>query len=494
MEFEINKHSSLEVFIALAQAGQTIKIAEEVYTEAIHSRQYLDNLLLESDQAFYGINTGFGALCQIRIPDEQLEVLQENLVRSHACGVGAECRPEIVRLMLALKIQSLIQGHSGVSRSTIERLVDCYNHDVLPVVYEMGSLGASGDLAPLAHLCLPLMGEGAVDWKGQRMPAAEVCGQLNWKPVKLQSKEGLALLNGTQYMSALGIWAIHEGRKICSAANMCAALSIDAFGGNLQPFHPLLHRVRPHNGQITTAQDILMWLEDGVIHQRLPASVQDPYSFRCVPQVHGASADVLAHVTSVFAIECQSVSDNPLIFPDHNLIMSGGNFHGQPLALALDYLAIALVELGSISERRSFQLLSGTRGLPPFMASDSGLHSGFMIPQYTAASLVSQNRQLAIPASIDNVTSSNGQEDHVSMGANAGIRLQKIIDNLWNILGVEWMIAAQAIDERKTMTAPKLENIRQSYRLYVPQLKGDRMLSVDMQASALFLRELGLKI
>ncbi|NBU72026.1 MAG: histidine ammonia-lyase, partial [Bacteroidetes bacterium] len=273
-----------------------------------------------------------------------------------------------------------------------------------------------------------------------------------------------------------------------------AALSIDAFGGNLQPFHPLLHRVRPHNGQITTAQDILMWLEDGVIHQRLPASVQDPYSFRCVPQVHGASADVLTHVTSVFAIECQSVSDNPLIFPDHNLIMSGGNFHGQPLALALDYLAIALVELGSISERRSFQLLSGTRGLPPFMASDSGLHSGFMIPQYTAASLVSQNRQLAIPASIDNVTSSNGQEDHVSMGANAGIRLQKIIDNLWNILGVEWMIAAQAIDERKTMTAPKLENIRQSYRLYVPQLKGDRMLSVDMQASALFLRELGLKI
>ena len=492
MEYALNKHTSIDVIIALAQPGQSIFIAEEVYRAATQSRNYLDGLLVENDQAYYGINTGFGALCQVRIPEAQLEALQENLVRSHACGVGAECRPEIVRLMLALKIQSLILGHSGVSRATIMRLVDFYNHDVLPVVYEMGSLGASGDLAPLAHLCLPLMGEGAVVWKGKRMPAAAVCSQLAWDPVKLQSKEGLALLNGTQYMSALGLWAIHEGRKISAIANMCAALSIDAFGGNLQPFHPLLHKVRPHNGQIQTAQDILMWLEEGAIHERLPAGVQDPYSFRCVPQVHGASSDVLAHVTSVFAIECQSVSDNPLIFPEEHLIMSGGNFHGQPLALALDYLAMALVELGSISERRTFQLLSGSRGLPPFMAADSGLHSGYMIPQYTAASLVSQNRQLAIPASIDNVTSSNGQEDHVSMGANAGIRLQKIIDNLWNIFGVEWMTAAQAIDERNTTTAPKLEQIRQSYRQIVPTLKGDRILSVDMHASSTFLRELSL--
>jgi histidine ammonia-lyase len=291
-------------------------------------------------------------------------------------------------------------------------------------------------------------------------------------------------------MSALGLWAIREGRNLMTTSNMCAALSLDAFGGNLQPFHPSLHRLRPYQGQITTAQEILNWLEKGDIQQRTPESVQDPYSFRCVPQVHGASFDALVHVTNVFSIECQSVSDNPLIFPDEQLILSGGNFHGQPLALALDYLAIALVELGSISERRSFQLLSGTRGLPPFMAADSGLHSGFMIPQYTAASLVSQNRQLATPASIDNVTSSNGQEDHVSMGANAGIRLQKIVDNLWNILGVEWMIASQAIDERQTSTAPKLEEIRRSYRNLVPALKGDRILSVDMHKSADFLRTL----
>jgi len=480
----------LDVLIDLANPGRTLRVSEDVYKKASQSRLYLDKLLQESDHAYYGINTGFGALCQVRIPDTQLGALQENLVRSHACGVGAECRPEVVRLMLALKILSLIQGHSGVSRATISRLVDLYNQDVLPVVYEMGSLGASGDLAPLAHLCLPLMGEGAVVWKGRKMPTAEAWKELGWVPVKLQSKEGLALLNGTQYMSALGLWAILEGRKLLSVAHMCAALSLDAFDGNLQPFHPALHRVRPHHGQIATAREIILWLEGGEIHNRIPASVQDPYSFRCVPQVHGASGDALDHVTKVFAIECRSVSDNPLIFPDEQLIISGGNFHGQPLALALDYLALALVELGSISERRTFQLLSGTRGLPPFMAADSGLHSGFMIPQYTAASLVSQNRQLAIPASIDNVTSSNGQEDHVSMGANAGVRLHKIIDNLWIILGVEWMTAAQAIDERRTTTAPALERIRQSYRMVVPTLNGDRILSVDMRASSDFLRGL----
>jgi histidine ammonia-lyase len=490
MEYALSHQTPLNVLIDLASPGHTIIISETVYEQATKSRDYLDGLMQANDQAYYGINTGFGALCQVRIPDSHLGALQENLMRSHASGVGTECRPEIVRLMLALKVQSLIQGHSGVSRSTISRLVDLYNHDVLPVVFELGSLGASGDLAPLAHLCLPLLGEGDVVWKDKKMSAAKVCAELNWIPLKLQSKEGLALLNGTQYMSALGLWAIREGRNLMTTSNMCAALSLDAFGGNLQPFHPSLHRLRPYQGQITTAQEILNWLEKGDIQQRTPESVQDPYSFRCVPQVHGASFDALVHVTNVFSIECQSVSDNPLIFPDEQLILSGGNFHGQPLALALDYLAIALVELGSISERRSFQLLSGTRGLPPFMAADSGLHSGFMIPQYTAASLVSQNRQLATPASIDNVTSSNGQEDHVSMGANAGIRLQKIVDNLWNILGVEWMIASQAIDERQTSTAPKLEEIRRSYRNLVPALKGDRILSVDMHKSADFLRTL----
>jgi len=493
MEYAISQQTPLNVLIDLAGPGHTLSLSEAVYEQATKSREYLDELMQANDQPYYGINTGFGALCQVRIPDSQLGKLQENLVRSHACGVGAECRPEIVRLMLVLKIQSLIQGYSGVGRGTISRLIDFYNQDILPVVFEMGSLGASGDLSPLAHLSLPLLGEGDVMWKGVKMPAAKVCAELNWTPVQLQSKEGLALLNGTQYMSALGLLAIREGRKLMSAANMCAALSLDAFGGNLQPFHPSLQRLRPHKGQITTAKEILEWLEEGAIQQRSPESVQDPYSFRCVPQVHGASWDAIAHITNVFTIECQSVSDNPLILPDEQLILSGGNFHGQPLALALDYLAIALAELGSISERRSFQLLSGTRGLPPFMATDSGLHSGFMIPQYTAASLVSQNRQLAIPASLDNVTSSNGQEDHVSMGANAGVRLQKIIDNLWDILGVEWMIAAQAIDERQTSTAPRLEAVRQSYRKTVPTLKGDRVLSIDMHNSAYFLRTLNWK-
>jgi len=493
MEHQLNKDTPLEVLLQLAQAGQTIRVEPQVLREACESRTYLDRLLSESDRAYYGINTGFGALCQVRIPDSGLAALQENLVRSHACGTGAVCRPEIVRLMLGLKIQSLLYGHSGVRGECITRLVEMYNQDVLPVVYEMGSLGASGDLAPLAHLCLPLMGEGEVNWNGHRMPTREAWNALGWQGLSLQAKEGLALLNGTQYMSALGLQAIRQARQLLGVAQMCAALSLDAFEGNLQPFHPALHRVRPHAGQKAVAQQVLKWLEGGAIQDRTPASVQDPYSFRCVPQVHGASADVLAHVTRVFSVECRSVSDNPLIFPGEQLILSGGNFHGQPLALALDYLALALAELGSISERRTFQLLSGTRGLPPFMAADSGLHSGLMIPQYTAASLVSQNRQLAIPASLDNVTSSNGQEDHVSMGANAGVRLQKIMDNLWTIFGVEWMTAAQALDERRVNTAPALEEIRQAYRLVVPTLKGDRILSVDLQASAEFLRRLPLQ-
>lgn len=492
MMLTIDAHLKIDELASLMRSGQQISLSEQAKQRIRRCKTYLDDKLAVSDDLFYGINTGFGALCNIAISKKELHALQHNLIRSHACGMGDVVPEEVVRLMLVLKIQSLAFGNSGVALSTVERLVDFYNRDILPVVYQLGSLGASGDLAPLAHLSLPLIGEGEVYYHGKIESSAVVLNALDIKPLELQAKEGLALLNGTQFMSAYGVYAILFSEQLLFKADMVAAASMDGFDARLDPFHPAIHAVRPHPGQMAVADHIAEWLT-GSERQALPKqTVQDPYSFRCIPQVHGASRDVLDFVKSVFEREINSVSDNPNIFPELDLIISGGNFHGQPLAMALDQLAIAMSEIGSISERRIFQLVSGSRGLPPFLTEQSGLNSGFMIPQYTAASIASQNKQLAMPASIDSITSSNGQEDHVSMGANAATKLYRLLHNVQRIIAIEWMNACQALEFRAEKTSPALEEVKTAYRRKVSHLHGDRYLHPDLAATEMFIADLRL--
>jgi histidine ammonia-lyase len=444
--------------------------------------------MASNEAPIYGINTGFGSLCNVKISNENLSQLQENLVKSHACGTGEEVPAEIVKIMLLLKIQSLSYGHSGVQLQTVERLVDFYNNDILPVIYTQGSLGASGDLAPLAHLSLPLLGEGEVTFEGKKVHASEILKQFNWQPIVLQSKEGLALLNGTQFMSAYGCYVLLKSMKYSYLADVISAISLEGFDGRIEPFNELIHYVRPHKGQIVTAKRMTDLLENSQIIAQPKEHVQDPYSFRCIPQVHGASKDTIDYVKKVFKTEINSVTDNPNIFIEEDIIVSGGNFHGQPLALALDFLGIALAELGSISERRTYQLISGLRGLPAFLVDNPGLNSGFMIPQYTAASIASQNKQLATPASVDSIVSSNGQEDHVSMGANAATKTLRIMENLERILAIELMNASQAISFRKPLlSSPFIEMFLKSYREEVPLVKDDRILHYDIQNSVAFL-------
>ncbi len=468
--------------------NKTIALSEEAKDKITSCRSYLDKKMSVEDQPIYGINTGFGSLCNVKISSDNLSKLQENLVKSHACGTGDEVPQEVVKIMLFLKIQSLSYGHSGVQLQTVERLVDFYNHDILPVIYTQGSLGASGDLAPLAHLSLPLLGEGEVYFEGKKVASKVVLEKYHWSPIVLQSKEGLALLNGTQFMSAYGCYMIIKSLKLSYFADLISAVSLEGFDGRLEPFNELIHFVRPHKGQLATAQRVKGFLEGSEIIEQEKQHVQDPYSFRCIPQVHGASKDAIEYVKKVFKTEINSVTDNPNIFEASDLIISGGNFHGQPLAIALDFLAIALSELGSISERRTYQLISGTRNLPAFLVNNPGLNSGFMIPQYTAASIASQNKQLASPASIDSIVSSNGQEDHVSMGANAATKCFKIVENLQRILAIELMNASQAIEFRKPLKSSEfIEMFLMSFRETVPLVTEDRILHYDIQNAVEFL-------
>ena len=374
-------------------------------------REYLDHKLENTTSPIYGITTGFGSLHKKTISKDQLNKLQENLVMSHACGTGAMVREDIVRLMLLLKIHALSLGKSGVQVATIQRLIDFFNEGICPVVYEQGSLGASGDLAPLAHLVLPLLGLGQVTYKGKIIDSGAILSKFNWSPVELKSKEGLALLNGTQFMSSYGVYIITMAERLSAFADIISAISLEAYDGRLDPFFECIHQIRPHKGQIETARMFRLILHGSQLISHKKAHVQDPYSFRCIPQVHGASKDAISYARSVILTEINSVTDNPTIFPDEDLIVSGGNFHGQPLALIFDYLAIALAELGSISERRVYRLIAGQRELPEFLVANPGLNSGFMIPQYTAASIVSQNKQLCTPSSVDSIPSSNEQED-----------------------------------------------------------------------------------
>ncbi|MDX1542322.1 MAG: histidine ammonia-lyase [Christiangramia sp.] len=468
----------IEVIHEVIKTGKKLALSDESRLNIEKSRRYLDNKIKESDTPVYGINTGFGALCNVKITSEKLTELQENLVRSHACGTGDKVSKSVVKLMLLLKIQSLSYGNSGVALQTVERLIDFYNDDILPVVYEQGSLGASGDLAPLAHLALPLIGDGEVYFEDKVITGEELLRIKDWEPVKLQSKEGLALLNGTQFMSAHGVYALLKAYKLSYMADLIGAISIDAFDCNLSPYDELVHLVRPHRGQIKTAERIRNFLEGSEIAQTEKDNVQDPYSFRCIPQVHGASKDTLSFVRKTVKTEINSVTDNPNIFIEADKIISGGNFHGQPLALGLDYLAIALSELANISERRTFQLVSGLRGLPNFLVENPGLNSGFMIPQYTAASIVSQNKQLSSPASIDSIVSSNGQEDHVSMGANSATKLLKVVENLNTVLAIELFNASQAIHFREpARTSERLNEILNEFRNSVPVLTEDRTMA-----------------
>ncbi|MBW6481418.1 MAG: histidine ammonia-lyase [Vicingaceae bacterium] len=486
----INKNwIDLTVVNEIINQQKKLQLSEDAATAIEKCRTYLDEKLSRHDKPIYGINTGFGSLCDTPISNNKLEQLQRNLVMSHACGLGEEVPQEVVQLMLLLKIQGLSYGNSGVQLATVQRLIDFYNNGVYPVVYQQGSLGASGDLAPLAHLSLPLLGLGEVNFEGKKYPATEINKKFNWEPIQLKSKEGLALLNGTQFMSAYGVYSLLKAKKMSTFMDVVAAISLEAYDGRIEPFNALIHKVRPHNGQFITSRNILKIIEGSEIAAQDKKHVQDPYSFRCIPQVHGASKDVITHVQKVFETEINSVTDNPTIFPEEDEIISAGNFHGQPLAMALDYLGIAIAELGSISERRIYKLISGTRSLPPFLVANPGLNSGFMIPQYAAASVVSQNKQLATPCSVDTIDSSNGQEDHVSMGANAATKVARMMDNLEKIVGIELLNAAQALTFRKPLkSSDYIENLISEYRKEVPFVEQDIEMQPVIQKSIAFVK------
>jgi len=483
-----NEFLSLEIIRKIVTKKCKIELSEESKNAVAKCRAYLDAKMENQTMPVYGITTGFGSLCNTSISKEDLSQLQRNLVVSHACGFGEEVPQEIVKLMLLLKIQSLSYGNSGVQVATIERLIDFFNNGVYPVVYQQGSLGASGDLAPLAHLCLPLLNLGEVYYKGKKQKAEDVNAKFGWKPIALQSKEGLALLNGTQFMSAYATWLVMKSEKLSFLADMIAALSFDAFQGRLEPFYVSVHLVRPHIGQLATAANITEYLEGSEIMAQHKEHVQDPYSFRCMPQVHGATKDSIHYVKSVLETEINSVTDNPTIFPEEDLIISAGNFHGQPLALVLDFLALSMSELANISERRIYQLISGKRGLPSFLVKNPGLNSGFMIPQYTAASIVSQNKTFCMPASADSIESSQGQEDHVSMGANAATKSYIVINNVEKVLAIELMNAAQALEFRRPLkTSSVLEDFVSNYRKFVPFVENDTIMYELMHKSQEFL-------
>jgi histidine ammonia-lyase len=469
--------------------NKKLALSENSRERILSCRRYLDEKINSQEDPIYGVTTGFGSLCNHNISPEELGALQKNLVMSHACGMGEVLPAELVRLMLVLKIQSLSYGHSGVRLETVERLVDFYNHDVLPVVYSQGSLGASGDLSPLAHLSLPLLGLGEVDFQGNRMPAADALKLKGWQPLELASKEGLAMLNGTQFMAAIGSFCLIKAFDLSLWADLIGALSLEGYDGRLEPFFDQVHQVRHHKGQIETAANFRKILDGSHLINHKKKHVQDPYSFRCIPQVHGATKDAIRYVAGVFEDEINAVTDNPTLFPEDDLIISAGNFHGQPLAITLDFLGIALAELGSISERRIYRLISGTRKLPSFLVAHPGLNSGLMIPQYTAASIVSQNKQYCTPASIDSIESSQGQEDHVSMGANAAVKTLRIVENLEKLLAIEMLNASQAMAFRESeKTSPVLKHLLEDFRDQVPFIEDDKVMYVEMDKSLQFIR------
>lgn len=483
-------HLTIEEVGAILENHATLELSDDARQRIVRCRKYLDKKIAESDVPIYGVTTGFGSLCNVSVDKDRLAQLQVNLIMSHACGVGSRVPNDIVKIMLFLKAQSLSYGYSGCQVETVERLIDFFNNDIYPVVYTQGSLGASGDLVPLAHLCLPLLGKGEVEYKGERMSGKALLQKMNWKPIQLASKEGLALLNGTQNMNAYAVWAVLQSERLCDWADKIGVMSLEAYDGRIEPFTHAVHAVRPHKGQIDTAAHIRELLEGSELIKQPKVNVQDPYSFRCMPQVHGASKDTLAYVRSVIEIELNAATDNPTVCPDDDLVISAGNFHGEPIAQPMDFLAIALCELSNISERRIYKLISGTRNLPSFLVAKPGLNSGFMIPQYAAASIVSQSKMYSTPASVDSIPSSQGQEDHVSMGANAATKLYQVVLNTERVLAIELFNAAQALEFRRPLkSSPAIEAIYAAYRKVVPFIENDEFMSPHIAQSVEFLRK-----
>ena len=491
----MNKHYISSEHLTIERIGEIImnheqlELSEEARQRITYCREYLDKKIEANEKPIYGVTTGFGSLCNVSIGQDHLAHLQINLMMSHACGTGDRVPDEIVKIMLLLKIQSLSYGYSGCKLDTVERLVDFFNNDIYPVVYMQGSLGASGDLVPLAHLCLPLIGQGEVAYQGEVISSKQLLKKMGWQPILLASKEGLALLNGTQNMSAFAVWALLQSHRLSDWADRIAAMSLDAYCGLVEPFTEAVHQVRPHKGQLATAARMRELLAGSEIVEQPKSYVQDPYSFRCVPQVHGAAKDTIQYVESVIDTEINSATDNPTVCPDEDLIISAGNFHGEPIALPMDFLAMALSELANISERRIYKLVSGTRGLPSFLVANPGVNSGFMITQYTAASIVSLNKSLCNPASVDSIPSCQGQEDHVSMGANAAIKLYKVVLNTERVLAIELFNAAQALEFRRPLkSSPAIQEIFRAYRKEVPFIINDEVMYPYIQKSIDFLR------
>lgn len=484
------EHLTIERIGEVVYNGYKLELSDDARNRIIRCREYLDEKIAKTTRPVYGVTTGFGSLCNVSVNPDQLAQLQINLMMSHACGVGDRVPNDIVKMMILLKVQSLSYGYSGCKLDTVQRLVDFFNNDIYPVVYMQGSLGASGDLVPLAHMSLPLVGLGEVEYQGKVISGAEMLKIFGWEPIHLVSKEGLALLNGTQNMSAFAVWSLLQAQKLSDWADKIAAMSLDAYHGLLSPFTKAVHVVRPHQGQLDTAAHMMELLEGSEIAATPKDYVQDPYSFRCIPQVHGAAKDTIAYVKSVIDTEINSATDNPTVCPEDDLIISAGNFHGEPIALPMDFLSIGLSELANISERRIYKLVSGTRGLPSFLVAKPGLNSGFMIAQYTAASVVSLNKSLATPSSIDSIPSSQGQEDHVSMGANAAIKLYKIVLNVERVLAIELFNAAQALEFRRPQkSSPVIEKLFDEYRKVVPFIVNDEVMYPHIQHSIEFLRK-----
>lgn len=490
MIHQINaEHLTIERIDEIIRNGYKIELSEDARKRIIRCRKYLDEKIERESEPIYGVTTGFGSLCKVSIGADQLSELQVNLIMSHACGVGERVPNDIVKIMILLKIQNMSYGYSGCKLDTVERMIDFFNNDVYPIVYMQGSLGASGDLVPLAHLCLPMLGMGEVEYQGQRMTGAELLKKMNWSPIKLASKEGLALLNGTQNMASFAVWALINAKRLSTWADKIATMSLEAFDGRIDPFTHTVHMLRPHKGQIETADYIRQLLEGSELIKQPKVNVQDPYSFRCIPQVHGAVKDTINYVYSVIDREINSVTDNPIVCENEDAVISAGNFHGEPIAMPLDFLSIALSELANISERRIYRLVSGTRGLPSFLVANPGVNSGFMITQYTAAAVVSQSKTLGMPASVDSIPSSQDQEDHVSMGANAATKLYKVVYNTEKVLAIELFNAAQALDFRRPLkSSPAIEAIYEAYRKIVPFLKEDQVMYTHIAHSIEFIR------
>ena len=484
------EHLTIERIGEVVYNGYKLELSDDARNRIIRCREYLDEKIAKTTRPVYGVTTGFGSLCDVSVNPDQLAQLQINLMMSHACGVGDRVPNDIVKMMMLLKVQSLSYGYSGCKLDTVQRLVDFFNNDIYPVVYMQGSLGASGDLVPLAHMSLPLVGLGEVEYQGKVISGAEMLKIFGWEPIHLVSKEGLALLNGTQNMSAFAVWSLLQAQKLSDWADKIAAMSLDAYHGLLSPFTKAVHVVRPHQGQLDTAAHMMELLEGSEIAATPKDYVQDPYSFRCIPQVHGAAKDTIAYVKSVIDTEINSATDNPTVCPDDDLIISAGYFHGEPIALPMDFLSIGLSELANISERRIYKLVSGTRGLPSFLVAKPGLNSGFMIAQYTAASVVSLSKSLATPSSIDSIPSSQGQEAHVSMGANAAIKLYKIVLNVERVLAIELFNAAPALEFRRPQkSSPVIEKLFDEYRKVVPFIVNDEVMYPHIQHSIEFLRK-----